>query len=271
MSLREDADINIASERKALVTGGASGIGLEVARRLVSQGTGVALLDIDKSRLEAAASEVGGKVLLAPADVRSPSEVRQAVERAAGGLGGLDTLVICAGIIHVKPVGEVSEADWDRTLDINLKGAFLCCQAAAPALTASGRGRIVVISSDAGKRGVPLLLAYSASKFGLIGLAEALAAELAPAVTVNCVCPVGVATTGMGRQLLAWKTARARQSADEVLSDIAGRIPLRRNCSAADVAEAVLFFISESADFLTGVALDVDGGARLNTLPGADE
>lgn len=268
MSLREDADINIASERKALVTGGASGIGLEVARRLLSEGADIALLDVDKSRLETAASELDGKVLLAPADVRSPSEVHQAVEHATGGLGGLDTLVVCAGIIHIKPLDEVSEADWDRTLDVNLKGAFLCCQAAAPALTASGRGRIVMISSDAGKRGVPLLLAYSASKFGLIGLAEALAAELAPGVTVNCVCPVGIASTGMGRQLLAWKAARAGQSPDEVLSGIAHRIPLRRNCSPADVAEAVLFFISESANFLTGVALDVNGGARLNTLPG---
>jgi meso-butanediol dehydrogenase/(S,S)-butanediol dehydrogenase/diacetyl reductase len=253
------------------VTGGASGIGLEVARHLLSAGATVALLDVDESRLKAAAAGLGGQVVLAPADVRSPLEVRQAVERAQAELGGLDTLVVCAGIIHVKPLAAVSESDWDATLDVNLKGAFLCCQAAAPALTASGRGRIVTISSDAGRRGVPLLLAYSASKFGLIGLTEALAAELAPAVTVNTVCPVGVASTGMGQQLLAWKAARTGRSPHEVLSGIAHRLPLGRNGSAADVAEAVLFFVSESASFLTGVALDVDGGAHLNTLPGAGE
>jgi NAD(P)-dependent dehydrogenase (short-subunit alcohol dehydrogenase family) len=253
------------------VTGGASGIGLEVARHLIAEGAAVALVDVDVPRLETAASELGGNVVLAPADIRSPTEVRQAVERAAGELGGLDTLVICAGIIHVKPLDQVTEADWDSTLDVNLKGAFLCCQAAAAALTASGRGRIVTISSDAGRRGVPLLLAYSASKFGLIGLTEALAAELAPAVTVNSVCPVGVASTGMGQQLLAWKAARTGRNADEVLSGIARGLPLARNGTAADVAGAVLFFISDSASFLTGVALDVDGGAHLNTLPGAGE
>ncbi len=263
--------MEIAAGRKALVTGGASGIGLEVARRLARAGAAVALLDVDDDKLAAAAAEVGDGTVTARADVRSPEQVHAAVEQAAARLGGLDTLVVCAGVIHVKPLAEISEADWDLTLDVNLKGAFLCCQAAEAPLRASGRGRIVTISSDAGHRGVPHLLAYSASKFGVVGLTESLAAELAPQVTVNSVCPVGVPSTGMGQQLLAWKTEHSGQQAGEVLSDIAGGIPLGRNSTPADVAGAVLFFVSEAAGFVTGVSLDVDGGSRLNTLPGADE
>ncbi|WP_051579890.1 SDR family NAD(P)-dependent oxidoreductase [Pseudonocardia acaciae] len=263
--------MNIAAGRKALVTGGASGIGLEVARQLAAEGAAVALLDLDEEKLAAAAADVGAGTVTVRADVGSPGQVRAAVEGAVDRLGGLDTLVICAGVIHVKPLAEVTEADWDHTLDVNLKGAFLCCQAAESALRASRRGRIVTISSDAGRRGVPHLLAYSASKFGLVGLTESLAAELAPSVTVNTVCPVGVPTTGMGQQLLSWKTEHTGQDADRVLSGIANAIPMARNGTASDVANAVLYFVSEAASFITGVSLDVDGGSRLNTLPGAAE
>ncbi len=260
--------MKLAQDRKALVTGGASGIGLEVSRKLVAGGAAVALLDLDQVHLEAAAAEIGA--IGVQADVRSPAEVKKAVDNAVDALGGLDTLVICAGVIHVKRLAEITEEDWDQTLDVNLKGAFTCAQAAAPALSASGRGRIVTISSDAGHRGVPLLLAYSAAKFGLIGLTESLAAELAPEITVNSVCPVGVPTTGMGQKMLDWKTAHTSQAAEDVLGAVASGIPLGRNSTAADVANAVLFFVSDAADFVTGVSLDVDGGSRLNLLPGAD-
>jgi NAD(P)-dependent dehydrogenase (short-subunit alcohol dehydrogenase family) len=261
--------MNIAAGRKALITGGASGIGLEVARRLAREGVAVALLDIDEKRLATAAAAVGKSAIPISVDVSAPAAVRVAVARAITQLGGLDTLVICAGVIHVKSLADVSEEDWDRTLDVNLKGAFFCCQAAAPALRASGRGRIVTISSDAGRRGVPGLHAYSASKFALIGITESLAGELAPAVTVNSVCPVGVPDTGMGQKMLSWKAAHTGRPPMEVLSGIARGLPLGRNSTSADIADAVLFFISDSASFITGVALDVDGGARLNVLPGA--
>lgn len=262
--------MRMAPERKALVTGAASGIGLEVARVLTGVGARVAMLDVNEEALKAAVAEVGDAAIAVRVDVRSASDVRTAVEQATTELGGLDTVVICAGVIHVKPLAEVTEQDWDHTMNVNIKGAFLVCQAAAPALTESGRGRIVLISSDAGKRGVPWLHAYCASKFGVIGLTEALAAELAPAVTVNSVCPVGVPTTGMGQMLVEWKSETTRQPAAEVLSGIARSIPLGRNATTTDVAEAVLFFVSESASFVTGVALDVDGGSRLNVIPGVD-
>ena len=262
--------MKVAEGRKALVTGAASGIGREVARTLAQAGAKVAMLDVNQEQLEAAAAEIGSGAWPIVVDVRSPADVHSAVETARGDLGGLDTVVICAGVIHVKPLSEVTEEDWDRTMDVNIKGAFFICQAAAPALKESGRGRIVMISSDAGKRGVPWLHAYSASKFGVVAITESLAAELAPEVTVNSVCPVGVPTTGMGQMLVAWKSEATGQPAPEVLSGIARSIPLARNASTTDVAEAVLFFVSDSASFITGVALDVDGGSRLNVIPGVD-
>ncbi len=113
------------------MTGGASGFGLEIARRLIAQGARVAIVDISEPALERAAAELGAAAIAVRADVTVPSDVRAAVDRAVSEFGGLDTLVISAGVIHIKPLGEVTEADWDRTLDINLKGAFLAAQAAA--------------------------------------------------------------------------------------------------------------------------------------------
>jgi meso-butanediol dehydrogenase / (S,S)-butanediol dehydrogenase / diacetyl reductase len=261
--------MTIASGRRALITGGASGFGLEIARRLVDAGTDVAVVDVSEAALATAAAALPDGALFISADVRSPAAVRAAVARAAEAFGGLDTLVVSAGVIHIKPLADVTEADWDLTLDVNLKGAFLAMQAAAPHLVASGRGRIVAISSDAGKRGFSWIEAYTASKFGLIGLVESVAVELAEhQVTVNAVCPVGSPGTGMGREVLSWKVAHTGKAPDEVVAAAARTNPLGRNASESDVAAAVCFLISDEAAFLTGLALDVDGGAHLGFMPG---
>lgn len=260
--------MRIGRDRKALVTGGASGFGRLIARRLHAAGAAVAVADIDAGRVGETAAELGGRTLGITADVRSAADMRAAVARAAGDFGGLDTLVVSAGTFHVGALEETSEDDWDRTLDINLKGAFLTVQAAAAALRESGRGRIVTIGSDCGRRGFPGQVPYVASKFGLIGLTESVAAELAPAVTANCVCPVGCPTTEMGREVLDYKTARTGRSAEQIMEATAALNPLGRNATEDDVADAVLFLLSEHAGFLTGVTLDVDGGARLGSIPG---
>jgi NAD(P)-dependent dehydrogenase (short-subunit alcohol dehydrogenase family) len=254
--------------RSALITGGASGFGLAIARSLRAAGHAVAIADISRAALETAGTSLGGEILTLETDVSSSRSVTAAVERCTHEFGGLDTLVISAGVIHFKPLGDVSEADWDHVLDINLKGAFLAAQAAAPALRVSGRGRIVSIASDAAKRGCAHLQAYSASKFGLVGLTESLAAELAPDVTVNCVCPVGCPTTGMGEAIAAWKAEQTGRPEADVLAAAARTNPIGRNATEDDVANAVMFFTSDAADFLTGVALDVDGGAHLGVVPG---
>lgn len=262
--------MTIASDRRALITGGASGFGLQIARRLSQVGVRVAIIDKSKENLARAASDLGGGILALEADVRAPSAVQGAIEKAAGEFGGIDTLVISAGVIHIKPFEDVTESDWDLTLDVNLKGAFNAAHAAVPHLRKSGRGRIVAIASDAAKRGFAWIQAYNASKFGLVGLMESLAVELAPEqVTVNAVCPVGCPTTGMGQEVLDWKVRRAGASAEEIMAATAKSNPLGRNATEADVAEAVMFFISDEASFLTGTALDVDGGAHLGFFPGA--
>ncbi len=261
--------MNIAPDRKALVTGGAAGFGLEVARDLQAAGARVAILDVNEERLDEAVAELEDGTLALRVDVRKPAEVQAAVARAAEELGGLDTVVNSAGVIHLKPLAEVTEDDWDLTLDVNLKGMFLICQAAAPHLVESGRGRIVSLSSDAGKRGFEWIQAYTASKFGVVGLTESLAVELARhQVTVNCVCPVGCPTTDMGTGILDWKKEQSGKSADQIKADAATTNLLGRNATEHDISAAIMYLISDDASFLTGVALDIDGGARLGFIPG---
>jgi NAD(P)-dependent dehydrogenase (short-subunit alcohol dehydrogenase family) len=255
--------------RRAVVTGGASGFGLAIARRVVADGGRVTLLDVSEAALSAATDELGSAALGGVCDVRDPGAVRSAVEAAARHMDGLDTLVVSAGVIHVGSLADVTEADWDRTLDINLKGAFLAIQAVAPYLVASARGRILAISSDAGRRGFAGIAAYCASKFGLIGLVESVAVELASrGVTVNALCPVGTPSTGMGQQVLAWKMHATGRPAEEILAAAAATNPVGRNATEADVVAAASFLLSDEASFLTGLSLDVDGGAHLGSLPG---
>jgi meso-butanediol dehydrogenase/(S,S)-butanediol dehydrogenase/diacetyl reductase len=263
--------MSIEAGRKALVTGGASGFGLAVARSLRDAGAKVAIADLSKDALDAARDDDGPALLPLHVDVTNAAQVREAVDHASGEFGGLDTLVISAGVIHVKPYDEVSEREWDQTLDVNLKGAFLVSQAAAPLLSASGRGRVVAVSSDAGKKGFPWIAAYCASKFGLIGLCESIAAELAPSgVTVNCVCPTSCPATGMGQMLTAWKVDQAQSNVDDVLRSIAASSPLGRYVEVADVVATIMFLLSAEASLLTGLAIDVDGGMHLGgAIPGS--
>jgi len=219
------------------VTGGASGFGLAIARSLVDTGARVTVLDVNDENLKGAAASLGERALALRADVRSPAAVGDAVAATVDAFGGLDTVVLSAGVIHIKPIEEVTEADWELTLDVNLKGAFLTLQATAPHLRRSGRGRVVAISSDAGKRGFPFTQAYCASKFGLIGLIESFAVEVAgDRVTANCVCPVGCPTTGMGQQVLDWKVRHGDgRSPVEILATAARTNPLGRNATEADI------------------------------------
>ena len=261
--------------RRALITGGAGGFGLGTARALLAQGARVAIADIDGEKLRAAAGELNSdRVLALELDVTSPASVQQAAAACRTRFGGLDTLVNSAGVIHFGTLEETTEADWDRVIDIDLKGVFLCCRAAAPLLRRSGRrGRIVNIGSDVSRIGFPLIAPYCAAKSGVVGLSRALAGELAPdGVTVNCVCPVGVSTTGMGREVLAYKQRTTGAAPAEILAATAADIPLRRNPTEEDVVNAILFFLAEESSFLTGVALDVDGGLlSTSTLPGVDD
>ena len=256
--------------RRALVTGGASGFGLETARALLAQGAQVAVADINADALHAAALD---GALPMEIDVTSSASVDRGVAAAVEAFGGLDTLINSAGVIHLGSIEETSDADWDRVIDIDLKGVFLCCRAAAPALRRSGQGRIVNIGSDVGKVGCSHIVAYCAAKHGVVGLTRALAGELAAdSVTVNCICPVGVSGTQMGQQVLAYKKQTTGAAGEDILAATAADIPLGRNPVPADIVNAILFFLKDESSFLTGVALDVDGGLlSTSALPGVAE
>jgi NAD(P)-dependent dehydrogenase (short-subunit alcohol dehydrogenase family) len=263
--------MKVAENRRALITGGASGFGREIAQTLKAAGAAVAVVDVNAERAEETAAELGSDAIGIGADVRSASDVRAAVDRTVEAFGGLDTLVVSAGVFHMGELDSVTEEDWDRTLDVNLKGAFLVTQAAMPHLRESGRGRVVMISSDAGQRGFAALAPYTASKFGLNGLMESIAAEVAADnVTVNTLCPVGCPTTGMGQEVLAEKIKRVGGTPEQIMANAAKTNPLGRNVVETDVADAVLFLVSEHSSFITGVALDIDGGASLGSVPAVE-
>lgn len=254
--------------RRVLITGGANGFGLATAITLSARGDQVTISDIDREKLASAREQLPkAGVHAVEIDVTHPASVQAAINSSVAAHGGLDCLVNCAGVIHMAPLAEITEDEWDQTIDIDLKGTFLCSQAAAPHLSKSGRGRIVNIGSDASRVGFPMIPHYCAAKHGVIGLTKALAGELASAkVTVNCVCPVGVPTTAMGRQVLSWKTKATGAKPDEIRAATASSIPIGRNATEADVVNAILFFLSDEAGFVTGSALDVDGGL-MSTIP----
>ncbi len=249
-----------APGRAALITGGASGFGLAVAERLLMAGARVAIADVREDVVQAAAARLSGAVPIVM-DVTDQAAVVAGMAKAAEAMGGLDTLVNSAGVFEFRPFEEVTEREWDWIIDVNLKGVFLSCQAAMPYLRESGRGRIVNISSDAGKKGFALISTYVASKFGVVGLTQSLAAEYGPfGVTVNAVCPATVSETGMGQKVLEQKVRLFDKPADRVLADGASSFPLRRLGTVADVADTIMFLISESAGWISGESINIDGG-----------
>jgi len=253
---------SFSPDRRALVTGGASGLGLGAAQRLLEIGARVAIADLPQA-LERLAPEEKARFLPIAMDVSDDSAVVAGVAAAAKGLGGLDTLVNSAGVFQFRALEGITTAEWDRILDVNLRGTFLVMREAMAHLKASGRGRVVNISSDAGKTGFALLGAYCASKFGVVGLTQAVAVETAPhGVRVNAVCPATIAETGMGRVVIEQKIELGYgKSPEEVVERGAASFPLRRVGATADVVDAVMFLISESSAWITGESINVDGGS----------
>jgi len=237
--------------RRVLVTGGASGIGRATAVMLRDAGASVAVLDRSADRVAAVATACGGHAIAA--DVSDEASVRKAVDEAAAKLGGLDGVVNAAGIFDPAMMMDTDLALWNRTLGVNMTGVFLVCQAAVPHLRKAGKGSIVNIASGVGLQPTGAGgAAYAASKAGVIGLTRSIAAELAPDIRVNAVCP-GAVETPMTAEFL-------RDAAGVVDPAIANRYAMKRPAQPEEIAAGILFLLGHEASFVTGVALAVDGG-----------
>ncbi|EIW75524.1 short chain oxidoreductase [Coniophora puteana RWD-64-598 SS2] len=264
-----------ASKGVALITGCAQGLGRAIATRLATDGYAIALVDLPSKReaVEELASELGKKLdgirtLVALADVTIEDQVRDAVEKAAQELGGVDVLVTSAGIVRINLICDVSEKEWDDVIGVNLKGTFLCYKHVGLQMIKQGRGgRMIGISSIAGKKGLALASAYSASKFAVRGLTQSAAAEFGPhGITVNAVAPGGVDTallraaqsgiksTAESRQDVPWQgTAHALSATTAALGVLA---------EPEDIAGTVSYLVSPDARYISGQTINVDGGIQ---------
>jgi NAD(P)-dependent dehydrogenase (short-subunit alcohol dehydrogenase family) len=248
----------------AVVTGAGSGIGAAIATELSRRGHRVVVTDIDEAAATRVAGDIGGTAT--QLDVTDGDAVQGFADHVIAETGRLDVWVSNAGISKMQRFVDISDADWDRTLAVNTKGVFFGGRAAARTMIAHGiGGRIINTASMAGKQGrVPFLADYVASKFAVVGLTQAMAYELAPhGIRVNCVCPGYVATPMQDREL-GWEAELRGVAPDAVQKLWVEDTPLGRLQTPEDVARAVAFLASPDADFITGEALSVNGGAYMD-------
>ncbi len=249
----------------AVVTGSGRGIGRAIAIAMAKEGAKVAVDCLHQENADYVAKEIkkhAGDALAISGDVSSAKDVKKIFDAVVKKFGRVDILVNNAGIVHMDPLLDLSEKQWDAILDTNLKGCFLCSQAAARIMTKQKKvdrrtrsasyvsGKIINISSIAGKIGFPQLAHYCASKGGIIELTREMALELAPNITVNAIGP-GVIETDMTKDMLADKNTR---------ENFLQSIPLGRVGKPEDIAAAAVFLASSSADYITGQTIYVDGG-----------
>ena len=259
------------TKKIAVVTGAGSGIGRAIAAELAARDHTVVVTDLDLGAAEATAKELGGDVSALVLDVTDAAQAKSVAESVAQRHGAIDVWVSNAGISKMQRFLDVTPEDLRRTLAVNLEGIFLCGQAAAAVMIASasqgaaGGGVIVNVASMAGKQGrVPYLADYVASKFGVVGLTQAMAFELAPhGITVNSVCP-GYVVTPMQARELGWESALRGTTEDTVRQLWIDDTPLGRLEAPQDVARAVAFLAGPDARFITGEALAVNGGAFMD-------
>ncbi len=236
--------------KRAVITGGASGIGLATARRLAAEAVQVMVFDKNRQALDQAldeATELAGRVHV---DVSNPEEVARAYERVDACIGGIDILVANAGISYRSPFLEITPAQWNHVLATNLGGIFYTAQQAARRMMENPAGGVILMTASTnGITGHPYYADYNASKAGVILLARTMALELAPKVRVNAVCP-GYVLTPMQRA----------EYTPEMLEQVNSKIPLGRHASAEEVAALFTFLASPEAAYITGQAIMIDGG-----------
>jgi 3-oxoacyl-[acyl-carrier protein] reductase len=252
------SDPTLLTDRVALVTGASRGIGRAIAVNLARQGANVALVARSAEALaetRGAIEGLGRRALVFPLDVADPGAVNEAVSGTAGELGGLDILVNNAGLTRDGLLMRMSDEDWDQVLNVDLKGVFYFCRAAARILRKSEAGRIINISSVVGMVGNAGQVNYAAAKAGIFGLTRSLAKELGSrGITVNAIAP-GFIDTDMTSGL-----------PEEIRANSLRAIPLRRFGTVEDIAEVVAFLCGDAGSYVTGAVIPVDGGMSLGTI-----
>ena len=242
--------------RVAIVTGGAAGIGLACARRFLESGAQVSIWDLSRESLDQAKAELEplGPVDTRQVDVADAQNVRQAAGAVAAQFGRIDALVNSAGVSgRFVATADYPLEDWQRQLDVNLSGTFYCCQAVLASMLERGYGRIVNVSSMAGKEGNPFAVAYSSAKAGVIGMTKSLGKELAPkGILVNCVTPT-IFNTPMHQRTRV-------NMAPEQLAALKAKIPLGRIGEPHEAAALIAWLCSQDCSFSTGAVFDLSGG-----------
>lgn len=246
----------------AVVTGGASGIGRGIAESLGQAGAAVVIADVDLERAQATAESLPNDALAVVHDVRraeSASALDLAIQER---FGRLDIVVNNAGVgPNPGPLVDMTEEEWDRVMDINVRGVFLTTRALAPRLIAQNSGRIINISSVVGQTGNSMIAQYAASKFAVYGMTQCVAVELAPhGITANNICPGAVVTELMDKNVMPQFGALSGQTTEEAWDGLKSAIPLGRFQTPADIGAMAAFLASDEAQNITGASFNVDGG-----------
>ncbi len=250
-------------DRVAIVTGGAKGIGKEIAVNLSREGAAVVIADLDREAAEQAAQEIlasGRRAIAVAVDVADEKSVKGMVDRAIEAFGKIDILVNSAGYISIAAPTELQGKEWDRVMSINAKGVFLCCKAVARHMMERAYGKILNISSQASKLGYPFEVHYSAAKAAVNGFTRSLASYLAGySINVNAICP-GSIETEMNKKVTEETAQLLGVSFEDKWRDTVKNTPLKRKGTVKDVADVAVFLVSDRASFLTGQAINVTGG-----------
>lgn len=253
------------AHKTVVITGGSRGIGLGIAERFASEGANILLSSNEELVHEAAdrlrekySAEVVGHIT----DVTNRQQVVEMFDVAERAFGSIDVGVFNAGIITIARLEDMTEDEWDRTLEVNTKGVFLCCQEGAARMRRTGRGgRLINAASGQARQGFKYTPHYAASKFGVVGVTQSLARELAPeGITVNSFCPGIIETDMWAYNDEAWGRLLGDYGPGELMAEWVQGVPMGRAGQASDVAGLVTFLASDDAAYITGQAINVDGG-----------